>query len=196
MASSGSIVQQLDTQLEALFAGWNLYTTLICGVLLLFVAYPLFFSREPDLHPFLLARQSSPSHVRQPGESATYRSLDTPHGYPLRKGLNVKDPGAPKWTSGRDGNLRDIWQQAAKGLDASDGSKPGDTGSILTVLGKEELIRHDWDKLTKDLHAVGHQLRNHGGKRVAIYLPNSVEMVVSLFGNFFRSRHAAQWLTA
>lgn len=184
MASSGSILEQLDGQLEALFAGWNLYTTLICGVLVLFIAYPLFYSREPDSHPFFLARQSSPSYVRQPGESATYRSLDTPHGYPLRSGLNVKDPEAPKWTSGRDGDLRDIWQQAANDSVTSDGSKPGVTGIVLSVLGKEELIKHDWDKLTNDLHAVGHHLRSHGGKRVAIYLPNSVEMVVSLFGQF------------
>jgi len=184
MARSLSILQRFDAQLEALFGDWNLYTTLICGVLVLFVAYPLFYSREPDLHPFFLARQSSPSYVRQPGESATYRSLDTPHGYPLRSGLNVKDPGAPKWTSGRDGNLKDIWQQAAKGPIPPDGSKAGETGKLFTVLGTEELITHDWDRLTKDLHAVGHHLRNHGGKRVAIYLPNSVEMVVTLFGRF------------
>lgn len=94
----------------------------------------------------------------------------------------MKDPGAPKWTSGRDGDLRDIWQQAANGSAPSDGSKPGVTGIVLSVLGKEELIKHEWDELTNDLHAVGQHLRNHGGTRVAIYLPNSVEMVVSLFG--------------
>lgn len=182
MASTGSILERLDGQLEALFAGWNLYTTLIGGVLVLFAAYPLLYSREPDSHPFFLARQSSPSYVRQPGESAIYRSLDTPHGYPLRSGLNVKDPGAPKWTSGRDGDLRDIWQQAANGPITSDGSESEVIGNIFSVLGKEELIKHNWDKVTNDLHAVGHHLRNHGGKRVAIYLPNSVEMVVSLFG--------------
>lgn len=96
----------------------------------------------------------------------------------------MKDPGAPKWTSGRDGDLRDIWQQAAKGPITSDGTKPGETGKLLTVLGTEELITHDWDRLTKDLHGIGNHLRNHGGKRVAIYLPNSVEMVVTLFGRF------------
>ena len=182
MAESGSLLQQLDSQLEALFAGWSLYTTLICGVLVLYVAYPLFFSREPDFHPFLLARQSSPSYVRQPGESATYRSLDTPHGYPLRKGLNIKDPGAPKWTTGRDGDLKDIWKQAVKGPVDSEGSGSGGNGRIITVLGKEEVIEREWDKLTKDLNAVGQHLRDHGGKRVAIYLPNSVEMLIALFG--------------
>ena len=187
MAASSSFIERLDAQLASLFADWNIYTTLICGLLVLYVAYPVFFSREPDLHPFLLARQSSPSYVRQPGESAVYRSLETPHGYPLRKGLNVKDPEAPKWTSGRDGNLRDIWQQAVRGPAASGGDRVGSNGTLHTVLGKEEVISHQWEKLTKDLNALGQHLRDHGGKRIAIYLPNSVETIVSLFGKTFQT---------
>lgn len=185
-----SILQQLDAQIAALFADWNIYTTLICGALVLSVAYPVFFSSEPDLHPFLLARQSSPAYVRQPGESSVYRSFETPHGSPLRRGLNVKDPGAPKWTSGRDGNLRDIWQQAMKGPVSSEveGTETKAAGNLVTVLGEEEVIKHDWEKLTKDLNAVGQHLREHGGKRVAIYLPNSVEIIVSFFGIYLYPR--------
>ena len=182
MAGSGSLLQQLDSQLQALFAGWNIYTTLICGALLLCVAYPLFFSVEPDLHPFFLTHQSSPSPVRQPGESAIYRSLD---GYRLRTGLNVKEPGAPKWADGRDGDLRDIWQQASNGVVTAEGAKAPEHGRLITILGKEEVIKHDWAKLTKDLNAVGQHLRDHGCKRVAICLPNSVETIVSLFGKGF-----------
>ena len=194
MAGSGSLLQQLDSQLQALFAGWNIYTTLICGVLVLCVAYPLFFSKEPDLHPFFLTHQSSPTPVRQPGESAIYRSLETSHGYRLRTGLNVKEPGAPKWTDGRDGDLRDIWQQASNGVVTADGAKNPEHGRLITILGKEEVIKHDWAKHTKDLNAVGQHLRDHGCKRVAICLPNSVETVVSLFGKSFII-YIANWLT-
>lgn len=56
------------------------------------------------------------------------------------------------------------------------------------MLGREELIQHGWEKLTRDLNAVGQHVRDHGGRRVAVYLPNSVEMVVSLFGERPHSR--------
>lgn len=185
MADSASILQRLDGQLEALFADWSIYTTLICGILFLYLTYPLFFYKEPDIHPFLLARQASASYVRQPGESAIYRSLETPHGYPLRSGLNVKDPGAPRWTSGRDGDLRDIWKQALKGAVDTEGNSTGARGKIISVLGREEVIDHDFETLTKDLVAIGQHLKSHGGRRAAICLPNSAELVTAIFASVF-----------
>ena len=179
---SSSLFQQLDAQLDALFAGWNMYTTLICILLGVYLLYPLFYYTEPDTHPMLLARQSSNSYVRQPGESAIYRSLETPHGYTLKSGLNVKDPGAPKWASGRDGDLRDIWAQVLKGPTGSDGNSNGSPGKIISVLGKEEIIEHQVSEVMQDINSLGHHLQSHGRRYVAIYLPNSVEMVVSLFG--------------
>ena len=187
MADSKSILHQLDGQLEALFADWSIYTTLICGVLVLYLTYPLFFYKEPDIHPFLIARQASASYVRQPGESAVYRSLETPQGYPLRSGLNVKDPGAPKWASGRDGDLRDIWRKALKGVVDSEGNSTGERGKIISVLGREEIIDHDLETLTKDLIAIGQHLKSHGGRRAAIYLPNSTELLTAIFGRICQS---------
>ena len=184
---SSSLLQQLDAQLDSLFAGWNIYTTLICIVLGLYLVYPLFYYTEPDTHPMLLARQSSNSYVRQPGESAIYRSLETPHGYSLKSGLNVKDPGAPKWSSGRDGDLRDIWAQVLKGPTGPDGNPNGSPGKIISVLGKEEVIEHQTSEVMHDINSLGHHLQSHGRRHVAIYLPNSVEMVVSLFGNLTQS---------
>ena len=183
---SDSIFQQLDAQLDALFAGWNIYTTLICLALGAYLIYPLLSYTDPDTHPMLLARQSSNSYVRQPGESATYRSLDTPHGYPLRSGLNVKDPGTPKWSAGRDGDLRDIWTQALRGPIDPDGKSVGDPGHITGVLGKEEVIEHRLSEITQGINSLGQYLRVHGGQRVAIYLPNSVELITSFFGNLPR----------
>ena len=185
MAGSGSILQLLDSQLEQLFAGWNIYTTLICLALVTYLIYPLFFTPEPDTHPFLLARQSQASSVRQPGESAIYRSLETPHGYPLRTGLNVKDPGAQKWTSGRDGDLRDLWKQALNGPTVQDGKSTGGPGKLLTILGREEVVQYGFDQLTKEINAVGEYVVAHRCARVAMYLPNSVELLVTFFGKLY-----------
>ena len=180
---SNSVLQQLDAQLDALFAGWNVYTTLICLTLGAYLVYPLFFYTDPDTHPMLLARQSSNSFVRQPGESAIYRSLEIPHGYPLRSGLKVKDHGEPKWSSGRDGDLRDIWLQALKGPIDADGKSTGEPGKIISVNGKDEIIEHRLSDLTQDVNSLGQYLGAHNAQRVALYLPNSVELITSLFGN-------------
>lgn len=179
---STSVIQQLDVQLDALFAGWNIYTTLICIILGAYLVYPLIYYAEPDTHPMLLARQSSNSYVRQPGESAVYRSLETPHGYPLKSGLNVKDPGAQKWAAGRDGDLRDVWAQVLMGPIDSEGKPVGTPGKIISVLGKEEVIDHPASEITQDINSLGQFLKSHEGHRVAIYLPNSLELVISLFG--------------
>ena len=183
MASGDSVLSQLDAQLDQLFAGWNIYSTVITLVLVSFVAHFLFSRQEPDTHPLLLARQSSASHVRQPGESAIYRSLDVPHGYPLKSGLGVKDPGAPKWTSGRDGDLRDIWKQALRGVHGADGQTIGEKGKVWKVLGREEVVEYHLDELTRDINIIGQHFRQCKGSRVAIYLPNSLEFLVAFFGN-------------
>ena len=181
--STTSIFQQLDSQLENILAGWNIYTTFIALVLAVYLISPLFLTTEPDVHPLLLARQSSASYVRQPKESAIFRSLETPQGYPLKSGLNVKDPAQPKWTRGRDGDLRDVWKRAASGPVDADG-KPtgGDPGKVVTIYGKEEVIEHSFSKLSSEINAVGQHMKAHGGSRVAIHMPNSVELLVTFFG--------------
>ena len=177
MAVNSTFVQRLDTQIDQLLAGWNIYTTVLTVVFFVYLCYPLVFSSEPDIHPFILIRQSTPTQVRQPGESAVYRSIETPHGYPLRTGLNVKDPDAPKWTSGRDGDLRDIWKQALKGDD-----KDGKRRQIISVVGKAA-EEHELNRLTKEINIIGKHLQSRGAHTVAIFLPNSVELVVALFGS-------------
>ena len=182
MAEAESFVKQLDAQLEQLFAGWNIYTTLICVGIVTYLILPIVLSKDPDTHPFLLARQATPSYVRQPGESAIFRSLETPHGYPLRSGLNVKEPNAPRWQSGKDGDLRDVWKKAVQGPTSEDGSSTGGPGKILTVLGKEKVVEHTVESISKEINALGQYLSQHGANHVAIYVPNSVESLVALFG--------------
>ena len=181
-ATISTMLQQLDSQLEQILADWNLFTTVIFLILVTYLIYPLIFYSEPDIHPFLLARQSAASHVRQPGESAIFRSLDVPHGYPLRTGLNVKDLGAPKWSGGRDGDLRDVWKRAVSGPVDNDGKPTDGPSKILSVLGKQEVIEFSFEKLSGEIIAVGQHMRNHGGNRIAVYLPNSVEFLVTVFG--------------
>lgn len=182
MSEGGSLLQQLDAGLEQLFAGWSIYTTLLCVSLVTYLVYPIFFARDPDTHPLFLARQSSPSFVRQPGESATYRSLETPHSYPLKSGLNVKELGAQRWAAGKDGDLRDVWRKAVQGPTGDDGKSNGEPGKIFTVMGKEGVTEHELSDITKEINAVGEYLSQHAANRVAIYLPNSMEFVVTLFG--------------
>ncbi|KAI9847906.1 MAG: hypothetical protein M1837_001423 [Sclerophora amabilis] len=185
MASGTSIIEKLDLQLSHLLSGWNIYTTVLALFLLLFVAYPLLVWAEPDTHPMLLARQAYPSRVRQPRESAVYRSLETPHEYPLRTGLGVRDPGTPKYGRGRDGDLRDIWTQALKGYVGPDGEASPQRGRILTVLGKEEVVEHNLDDMSREINIIGQKVRHHGGKRVAVYLPNSTELLSTVFASAF-----------
>ncbi|KMU83234.1 hypothetical protein CIHG_01016 [Coccidioides immitis H538.4] len=87
MASSESLISKLDNLLAQLLADWDIYTTGLATLLVTYVGYVTFFSKDPDAHPFMLARQAAEAPIRQPGESATLRALDAPHGYPLKAGL-------------------------------------------------------------------------------------------------------------
>ncbi|KAH0556129.1 hypothetical protein GP486_005936 [Trichoglossum hirsutum] len=180
-----TIVQKIDTHLMELFEGWNIYTTAFVIVIATLLLFPLFLWHQPDTHPLLLARQASVSPVRQPGESAVYRSPETPDGYPLRTGLGVKEPGAPKWSSGKNGDLRDVWRQTTRGALDDAGEPTGKTGSILTVLGKERIIEHRLEEVSREINIIGQYIRQHNGQRVAIYLPNSIEFLTTVFATAF-----------
>lgn len=181
MADQASLLERVDAALSDVLADWDIYTTVFAGILGAFALYSLFSSRDPDVHPFLLARQSTASPIRQPGESATYRSLETPYGFPLRSGLNVKDAGTPKYTAGRRGDLRDVWKAAVRGSLNPDGSVSGKQGKIITVLGKNS-IEHSLSQVTQEINVVGHELQKSGAKTVAVCLTDSVELLASIFG--------------
>ena len=110
-----------------------------------------------------------------------YRSLETPHGYPLKTGLNVKNPDAPRWAAGKDGDLRDVWKKTVQGPTGEDGKSTGEPGKIFTVLGKEETVEHEVNDVSKEINAIGEYLSQHRANRVAIYVPNSLEFLVILF---------------
>lgn len=74
------LIEQLDGAIAELLAGWNVYTSVLTVGILGFVGWVLYDSQDADTHPLLLARQAQASYVRQPGESATFRCPETPHG--------------------------------------------------------------------------------------------------------------------
>jgi len=178
------LMLQLDEGVTGLFGQWNIFSTIILALFCAFIGYQAATNEEPDTHPFLLARQAQPSPVRHEGESPVYRSQAAPHGMPLNPGLNVKDPGVSKWAKGRDGDLRDIWRQVIAGVQ-EDGKFKGVKGRILTVQGTERVAQHKLDDLTRQINLIGQHILDQGGNRVAIYLPNSVELLVTLFACAF-----------
>ena len=175
-------LELMDQYLADLFAGWDIYTSILAAAIALFVAYPLLTWKDPDTHPLLLARQASASPVRIQGESATYRAIESPYGYPLRSGLNVKDPDAPKWSGGRNGDLRDIWRQTARGQSENDGPPSGQSPKLVTILGKEKVVERDLESITQEINVIGQHIKSGNGKIVAVCLSNSVELLASIFG--------------
>lgn len=181
-----NLLVRLDDSVTGFFGQWNLWTSILFTALAGFLSYQIATRQDPDTHPFLLARQAQGSPVRQPGESPVYRSQGAPQGMPLNSGLNVKEPGASKWARGRDGDLRDVWRQAVAGVQ-EDGPNKGATGRILTVLGIDKVIEHRLDDITRQINLIGQHILDQGGNRVAIYLPNSVELIATLFACSFHN---------
>ena len=175
-------VEWLDAQLELFFADWNIWTSLLLFIAFFALIYPLIDPSEPDTHPLLLSRQASIAPVRQPGESAVYRALEVPHGFPLKSGLNVRAKGSSRWSAGKDGDIRDIWRRAVEGPASDDGQPSGPPGEILTVYGKEEIEKHDLQSLSRQINNLGPYIKQNNASCVAIYLPNSVELLVTIFG--------------
>ncbi|RHZ68978.1 hypothetical protein CDV55_107175 [Aspergillus turcosus] len=99
-------------------------------------------------------------------------------------GLNIKDPGAPRWTSGRRGDLRDIWKAAVRGAVSENGKVSGKQGKIYTVLGKKA-VEHSLDQVTQEINVIGHRLQESGVKSVAVCLTDSVELLAAIFAGAF-----------
>jgi hypothetical protein len=74
------LLEQIDGSISTLLQGWNLTSTLLALGILGYVSWVIYDTADADTHPLLLARQAQASYVRQPGESAIFRSPETPHG--------------------------------------------------------------------------------------------------------------------
>jgi acyl-CoA synthetase (AMP-forming)/AMP-acid ligase II len=89
------------------------------------------------------------------------------------------------YSAGRDGDLRDIWRRVTGEIPLEKGSDSNKQGKILTVMGKEEVIEHKIEDVTAEIKVIGKYLSDHGAKRVALYLPNSLEFLAALFAGAF-----------
>jgi hypothetical protein len=201
MGFGDQLMLKLDETLTGVLGQWDIYTTSIFTVLIAFFIYQVATTRDPDTHPMLLARQAQASPVRQEGESAVFRSHSAPHGIPLNTGLGIKDPGDSKWSRGRDGDLRDVWRKYVAGVVDKEGKPTGEGGGILTVMGSEKIVVHDTSKsslplvmqnsnnpteaVTRQINLIGQHIKQNGGSRVAIHLPNSIEFLATLFACAF-----------
>lgn len=185
MGFGDNMMLKLDETVTDIFGQWDIYSTAIFAVVIGSFIYSVISFRDPDVHPMLLARQAQASPVRQEGQSAVFRSQSAPHGIPLNSGLNIKDPGDSKWTRGRDGDLRDVWRRViAGGLDR-EGKETGEIGKLFTVLGSEQIIEHNLADITRQINLIGQHIKQNGGHNVAIYLPNSIEFLTTLFACAF-----------
>ncbi|CZT43190.1 uncharacterized protein RSE6_03188 [Rhynchosporium secalis] len=180
-----NLMVKLDEALTSILGDWDIYSTTISAIVLTAFIYSVVTARDPDAHPMLLARQAQASPVRQAGESAVFRSHSAPHGIPLNSGLNIKDPGDSKWARGRDGDLRDVWRRVVAGGLDREGKETGEVGRLLTVLGSEQVVEHDLADITRQINLIGQNIKQNGGKNVAIYLPNSIEFLATLFACAF-----------
>jgi hypothetical protein len=185
-----SVAESIDAAIASFFASHNPITYILLAIVTIFLVYPLFVPSDPDLHPFLLARQSQGAPIRNHGESPVYRALEVPHGYPLKASLGVKDPGAPKWTAGRQGDLRDILTRAVRGPAKEDGNghDASKVGKVFTLLGKDRSVATEMSELARIANAVGSftKTKVQGNGQVAVCLSNSVELLAAVFGKTVR----------
>ncbi|MCJ1313205.1 hypothetical protein MMC25_006882 [Agyrium rufum] len=180
MSSDQSFLIKFNEFLDQIAAGSNELTYVLVVIVGSYILWSLFTYQEADIHPLLLERQSNPSPTRQPGETAVHRSTEIPYGYPLRSGLNVKDADSPKWSAGRDGDLRDVWKKA---LEPHKGGR-GDYLSLIKVTGIDA-FPHRPQNVMKQINVFGQFLKESKAQRVALYLPNSLELVVAIFATQF-----------
>lgn len=89
------------------------------------------------------------------------------------------------YSAGRDGDLRDIWRRVTGEIPLEKNSETSSVGKIFTIFGKETITEHDVTEVTKEIGVIGKHLKEQGAKRVAIYLPNSIEFLAALFAGAF-----------
>jgi hypothetical protein len=151
----------MDIELDVL-------SLVLIGIISVLLVVPILFPADPDTFSFILNNQSQPSKVRHPGESPLYRHRDQPHGYPLITGLSLRKG----YEAPRDGDLRDVWEIALE-KNVTLGIVRGGKCEFEKLAGRQEEL----ERLGNGLR----QLAGEGGK-VAIYMPNTIENLLTNFG--------------
>ncbi|CAY70109.1 uncharacterized protein PAS_chr3_0154 [Komagataella phaffii GS115] len=114
-----------------------------------------------DVDPLVLYHQSSVANTRKEGETAVYRSVDTPHGIDLVTGLRIS------WKYKlRDGNLKDIW-------------KLGINHNSKITFGQEE---YSMDSLTKTMQALSNYIESSQFSCIGVDLSQYEWFIIILTG--------------
>lgn len=89
------------------------------------------------------------------------------------------------YSAGKDGDLRDIWRRVTGEIPLDKGASSSGSAHIMTVFGKDGVTEHPLEEVTKEIAVIGKHLQGRGTKRVAVYLPNSLEFLCTLFAGAF-----------
>lgn len=89
------------------------------------------------------------------------------------------------YSAGKDGDLRDIWRRVTGEIPLEKKASSSGTATLMTVLGTHELAEHDIAGVSKEMAIIGQHLHDHNARRVAVYLPNSLELLVVVFAGAF-----------
>ena len=148
----------------------DILSLILLALIVILLIIPILFPADPDTLPFVLNNQSHPSKVRHPKESATYRHRDQPHGYPLITGLSLRKG----YEAPRDGDLRDVWEIALQ------------KNVTLGIVRGGRCVYETLSSRQDELKQLGSGLRELAGEhgKVAIYLPNTIENLLTNFGAF------------
>lgn len=150
----------------------DILSLILLTVIVTLLIIPIFFPADPDTFPFILNNQSQPSKVRHPKESAIYRHRDQPHGHPLVTGLYLRKG----YEAPRDGDLRDVWEIALQ------------KNVTLGIVRGGRCVYEKLSSRQEELSKLGSGLKELAGEKgeVAIYLPNTIENLLTSFGELFR----------
>lgn len=89
------------------------------------------------------------------------------------------------YSAGKDGDLRDVWRRVTGEIPLEKKASSSGSATIMTVLGKEDISEHNIPGVSKEIAIVGKHLQERNAKRVAVYLPNSLEFLAVLFAGAF-----------
>lgn len=149
----------------------DILSFILLALIVFLLVIPVLFPSDPDTFPFILNNQSQPSKVRHPKESSVYRHRDQPHGYPLVTGLALRKG----YEAPRDGDLRDVWELALQ------------KSVTLGIVRGGRCVYEKLEDRKDELHKLGKGLKELAGEggKVATYLPNTIEHLLTTFGNFY-----------
>jgi hypothetical protein len=136
----------------------------------IFFLYSHFAREWREIDPVLLEHQTSIGETRKACESATYRSVDVPHGMQVTRGLSLRNGYKI-----RDGCLKDIWHLALSNRDETMKPTRVSLGEKTFTIGQ----------VNSALHRIAQRLEKY--QKIAVYgkLNENPELLLVVWSCFF-----------